>query len=306
MPRPIRLDFPGAKHHVMNRGHRRKPVFVDDWCCEEFLCLLPEAVERYGIVIYAYALMPNHYHLLVESVHGNLSRAMAYISSSFSARLNRRFRWEGSVFRGRFHNRVVSSPAHWHHLLAYIHLNPVRAKLVVKLTQTRWTSHASYTGKERCPDWLCTETLLEEMGGKPGYRRYMKNVRLGRQHPPDNFEQVLFERRCSSDFLLVKQEEEKRALSAEEAITQVLKITSATKRELKLSRRGREGNPARAVAAWWLTHGAGLTNVKASGHLKMTPVAVSRAIAHVKSQIVQNPEGDISRWVQLLKDETTV
>jgi REP element-mobilizing transposase RayT len=302
MARPIRLDFPGAKHHVMNRGHRRRPIFVDDWCCEAFLCFLAETVERYEIILHAYALMPNHYHLLVESVDGNLSRAMAFLSSGFSARLNRRNNWEGSVFRGRFHNRVVSAQDHWQYLLAYIHLNPVKAKLVTKLGQTRWTSHASYTGRRGCPDWLHTEAFLEALGGREEYRKYIRSVQLGRRPAPADFETVLFKRRRSSEFFLVKQDEQVRELSAEEAIEQVLKITSASRRELKQSKRGREGNPARAVAAWWLTHGAGLTNVKAAAYLNMTPVAVSRVITKVKSQLVRNSEGEIYRWVQLLKD----
>ena len=173
MARPVRLDFPGAKHHVMNRGLRKGAVFIDDWCCEEFICLLPEAVERHGIVVYGYALMPNHYHLLLGSPHGNLSLAMAFISSSFSRRLNDRYHWDGSVFRGRYHNRVVTEPEHWHHLLAYIHLNPVKANLVMKLEQSRWTSHGAYSGELCCPEWLHTEALLSELGGPHGYRQYI-------------------------------------------------------------------------------------------------------------------------------------
>jgi putative transposase len=68
----------------MNRGLRQGPVFIDDWCCQEFLALLPEAVERFEIIVHGYALMPNHFHLLLESSHGNLSRAMAYVSATFS------------------------------------------------------------------------------------------------------------------------------------------------------------------------------------------------------------------------------
>jgi len=114
MPRPLRIDFPGARQHVMNRGLRRGPVFVDDGCCGEFTGLLEEAVDRFGILVHAFALMPTHYHLLVESVHGNLSLALAFVSSTFSRNLNNRFHWDGSVFRGRFHNRVVSDPKHWY------------------------------------------------------------------------------------------------------------------------------------------------------------------------------------------------
>jgi REP element-mobilizing transposase RayT len=302
MARPVRIDFPGAKHHVMNRGLRRGPVFIDDWCCEEFVDLLPEAVERYDIVVYGYALMPNHYHLLLGSTHGNLSSAMAFVSSNFSREMNKRFDWEGSVFRGRYHNRVVYEPAHWHHLLAYIHLNPVKANLVMRMDQSRWTSHGAYSGKLRCPEWLNTEEILSELGGAKGYRQYIKEMRMGRRTAPSEFEQVLFGRRRSSEAFIVKQEEGARDISAEEAIQQVLELTHAKKTELKKTRRGRAGNPARAVAAWWLTHGAGLTNVRAGKYLDMTPVAVSRALAHVQSQLVRNRKGEISRWVHSLRE----
>jgi putative transposase len=118
MVRPLRIDFPGAKHHVMNRGNRRGPVFIDDWCCVTFSDVLDSAVDRFEIVIHAFALLGNHYHLLVESVHGNLSPAMAFIGSTFSRKMNDRFHWDGSVFRGRYHNRVVSGTDHWLYLLA--------------------------------------------------------------------------------------------------------------------------------------------------------------------------------------------
>jgi putative transposase len=181
MPRPVRIDFPGAKHHVMNRGLRRGPVFIDDWCCQEFLALLPEAVERFEIVVHGYALMPNHYHLLLESTHGNLSRAMAFVSSTFSSRLNSRFHWDGSVFRGRFHNRVVTTPEHWHYLLAYIHLNPLKARIVISLEQSRWTSHAAYAKELSCPDWLTTDSILSQLDGVDGYRQYIEEIQQGRR-----------------------------------------------------------------------------------------------------------------------------
>jgi putative transposase len=303
MARPIRLDFPGARHHVMNRGLRRGPVFLDDRCCETFVELMPEAVERYGILIFGYALMPNHYHLLVESVHGNLSQAMAFISANFSRQVNARFDWEGSVFRGRYHNRVVTAPEHWHYLLAYIHLNPVEANSVVKVEQSRWTSHGAYSGALGCPEWLEIDTLLAELGGPKGYRRYVQEIQQGRRKAPADFEQVLFGRRRSSEaFVVTQAEQEERGISAKDALSQVRELTGATSRVLKETRRGPAGNPARAVAAWWLTHGAGLTNVKAGQYLGMPPVAVCRAIAHVQSQLVKNPSGEIYRWVQLLRE----
>lgn len=222
MARPLRIDFPGALHHVMNRGNRREPVFLDDWCCEEFLCSLEDAVARFGIVIYGYALMPNHFHLMVESVHGNLSAAMAHVSSTFSARMNRRNGWEGSVFRGRFHNRVVTDEAHWIYLLAYLHLNPLRARLVMTLAQSRWTSHLIYAGVLKRPEWLEMETMMSHVGGPSGYAKFMRSVQVGQRPMPESFGQVLFEGRRSSEYALTKQPEMSRKTNEEEALRQVI------------------------------------------------------------------------------------
>jgi REP element-mobilizing transposase RayT len=302
MPRPVRIDFPGARHHVMNRGHRRGPVFIDDWCCSAFTDVLGQAVDRYGILLHGYSLMPNHYHLMVESVHGNLSPAMAFISATFARNINDRFHWEGSVFRGRYNNRLVTEPEHWQYLLAYIHLNPVKARLVLSLEQTRWTSHDVYVGDLKCPDWLHTAALLKALGGRRGYKSLMKAVQVGRRPEPADFGQVLFGRCRSSEAFIVKQEEQARAITPEMALEQVLDITGGCQEILYQTKRGKTGNPVRGVAAWWLTHGAGLTNVKAGQLLNMTPVAVSKALARLQTQLVRDPAGETAQWVLKLRD----
>ena len=302
MARPVRIDFPGARHHVMNRGLRQGPVFIDDWCCQEFIALLPETVERFEIIVHGYALMPNHYHLLVESTHGNLSRAMAYVSATFSRRLNTRFHWDGSIFRGRFHNRVVTAPEHWHHLLAYIHLNPLKARLIMSLEKSRWTSHAAYAHELSCPDWLHTDFILSKLGGVEGYRQYIEDIHLGRRRAPESFDEVLFRRRRASEAFIVKQEDGERSITPDKALIQVQEITGASADTLTQTQRGRRGNPPRAVAAWWLTHGAGLTNVSAGEHLAMSPVAVTKALRWVENQLATDATGDVYRWILLLKD----
>ena len=303
MPRPLRIDFPGAKHHVMNRGIRRQPVFLDDWCCEEFLCSLGDVVSRYGVVLHGYALMPNHFHLLIESTHGNLSPAMAHLSSTFSARMNKRQGWEGAVFRGRFHNRVVSDDAHWLYLLAYLHLNPVKARLAMTLEQTRWTSHAIYAGMLSCPEWLHTKEMLLALGGDGGYTKFINSIQKGRRPTPEGFESVLFGGRRSSEAFVTKKEEAPRNISAQEALHQVLKITGASKAELTKTKRGTVGNPARAIAAWFLTREAGLTNVKAGEILRMTPVAISKTLARVQNQLAINGTGKIAQWILIIGEE---
>ena len=90
MARPLRIDFPGARHHVMSRGPRRQLLFCDEDDFAAYLDLLGPVVERYAIRVFGYALMPSHSHLLVESTHGNLSRAMAHLNSSYAHHVHRR------------------------------------------------------------------------------------------------------------------------------------------------------------------------------------------------------------------------
>ena len=107
-----RLDFPGARHHVMNRGARREPIFLDDDDRRAMLDLLADLPERFGVRVHGYALMPNHYHRMLESVWGELSRAMRHVGGEFAQRLNRRYRWDGPVYKGRYRNRMVGTDAY--------------------------------------------------------------------------------------------------------------------------------------------------------------------------------------------------
>ncbi len=301
MPRPLRIDFPGAKHHVMNRGAGRKKVFFDNDCCSLFCDFIEEVVERFDVRIHGFALMPNHYHLMVESVHGNLSQAMAYLNGKYTQAVNRNRRVDGSLFRGRYHNRVVVDPNHWRYLLMYLHLNPLKARLAMRIDQWIWTSHSFYTGTGVAPDWLTTEALARELGGKEGYRQYLKEVRQGRKEQPDGFSKVLFANRRSTEMPAIKRKSSARSLKPKDAVRQVLEISGSTEADVFVEVRGRGGNPVRTVAAWWMVVGAGVSNGDVGKRLKMSPVAVSRAIRRVRSEIISNPSSDIANWASDLK-----
>ena len=161
MPRPPRIDFPEARHHVMNRGVKRQDIFLDDECCWVFLDLLGRAVDRYGVRIHGFALMSNHFHLMAESVRGNLSRFMQFVSARYSSFLGQYKGWEGPLFTSRYRNKLVLADEHWMYLLAYLHLNPVRARIVMRADQSRWTSHRAYAGKGGGLEWLTTSELSE-------------------------------------------------------------------------------------------------------------------------------------------------
>jgi REP element-mobilizing transposase RayT len=113
MARSPRFDFPGAWHHVMNRGARRTPVFRADEHCYLFYSILEETITNFEIEVHAFSLMPNHYHLLIRSRHGNLSDSMQYLSGTYTRKVNLLRRWDGPIFRGRFKEQFTSWIDEW-------------------------------------------------------------------------------------------------------------------------------------------------------------------------------------------------
>ncbi len=164
--RPHRVDFHGARHHVYNRARHGMPLFETREDCNLFLGLLAQLPEKFGIRVHGYAIMSNHYHLLLES-NGNLSKAMQWLFSVFGRRYNARNpAWDGSVWRGRFQSRVADDDGDWMYLLAYTHLNPVRSRCVERPEDAKWTSCKAYMTS--APDWLTTAELLDAYGGPQG------------------------------------------------------------------------------------------------------------------------------------------
>ena len=126
MARPLRLLYPGACYHVTARGNERKPIFRDDTDRRRFLERLAAVVARYRLVLHAYVLMRNHYHLLVETSEGNLAAALRQLNGVYTQDFNRRHRRAGHLLQGRYKALVVEKDSYLLELTRYIHLNPVR------------------------------------------------------------------------------------------------------------------------------------------------------------------------------------
>ena len=154
MARPLRLDYPGALWHVTARGNERKPIYRDPEDYETFLDVLGRTVTRYRWRLNAFVLMPNHYHLLVETPVATLSRGMRQLGSVYTQRFNRRWSRCGHLFQGRFFSLHVEREAHLLELGRYIALNPVRARLVKRPEDWHWGSYRGLTGLERAPAFL--------------------------------------------------------------------------------------------------------------------------------------------------------
>ena len=109
MPRGLRVEFAGAVYHVMARGNERRDIFRDDRDRKRFLETLGEMAERFGVRVLAYCLMPNHYHLVMDTPRANLSQAMGWLQTTYTVRFNRRHRRAGHLFQGRFKAQLVDA-----------------------------------------------------------------------------------------------------------------------------------------------------------------------------------------------------
>ena len=140
----IHINWPGALYHVTDRGNERRAIFRDDQDRRRFLDYLGEAVKKYCLQIHAFCLMPNHYHIEIETSQGNISHAMQWLKTTYTVNFNKRHRRVGHLFQGRFKAILVEKENHLLELTLYIHLNPVRAGLAVLPEDYAWSSYPDY------------------------------------------------------------------------------------------------------------------------------------------------------------------
>lgn len=181
MARPLRIEFPGALYHVTSRGNQRAAIFQDDADRERFIGLLGEVVERFHWRCLAWCLMPNHYHLMVETPDANLSKGMRQLNGVFTQYVNRRHGRVGHLFQGRFKGILVDSDSYLLELARYVVLNPVRAGLVERPEDWPWSSYRQMTGKAPPPAWLDADSLLAAFGSdrRAALRAYARLVAGG-------------------------------------------------------------------------------------------------------------------------------
>ena len=160
MARPLRIEFAGALYHVTSRGDRQENIYESDTDRNNFLRILEEVCKQYNWSVHSYCLMSNHYHLLVETPDGNLSKGMRQLNGVFTQRYNRNNNKVGHVFQGRFKGILVDGDAYLMELARYIVLNPVRAQMVRSARDWKWSSYRATVGAVPCPEWLDREWLL--------------------------------------------------------------------------------------------------------------------------------------------------
>lgn len=180
MARRLRLEYPGAIYHVINRGNYRRDVFETAGAAQSFVTTLEEAVGRHGWRLQAYVLMTNHFHLVLETPEPNLTVGMHWLLSTVAARFNRFRQESGHLFQGRYQALPIEDSEAMGRVIDYVHLNPVRAKVVPadQVGAFRWSSLARFLRGPRFAG-LDPQGTLEGRGWtdtSEGWKGYMAHL----------------------------------------------------------------------------------------------------------------------------------
>ncbi|MGB3341550.1 MAG: transposase [bacterium] len=186
MARQLRIEFENAFYHITSRGIERRSIFLDRNDRNRFLFYLRENLQRYNVIMFAYVLMKNHYHLFIETLSPNLSRFMHDVNTSYTVYFNRRRNRVGPLLQGRYKSILVDSETYMLELSRYIHLNPVRASFVERAEEYMWSSFRVYLGKDK-DQWVDTSWVKERLGRRwcIQYREFVQQG-VGTKNPFDN------------------------------------------------------------------------------------------------------------------------
>lgn len=310
MARKPRIHFPGALYHVISRGNQRQEIFRSASDRSHYLQLLSRFQRRYGFRLYAYVLMGNHVHLLLEAGPTPLSKIMQGLQQSYALYFNRKYRLVGHLFQGRYKALLCDRDSYLLELLRYVHLNPVRSKLVKDPALYPWSSHRVYLGKDSSNRrWVETESVLSQFSRNrsEALRRYRQFVLegIGEGHREDLY--AAKEQRYLGDDDFVEQvsrrveKEEPPAIRVElgqieEAVCRKYALTSEQLRSRSKERRGSFG---RLLVAYLSQELAGTKLNEVAKRYGRDQVSVSLGIKRLREKVAED-----GRLRQSLEDLT--
>ena len=318
MPRQGRIDFPGALHHVIIRGINKAPIFYDDKDRGDFVRRLSNALERTKLLCYAWALIPNHVHLLLETVSVPLGKLMRSLLTGYAIRFNRRHKRVGYLFQNRYKSILCDTEEYLLQLVSYIHLNPLRAKLVSnieELDKYPWCGHSILMGYHKA-EWQETNVILRRFGStlreaRTNYRNFIiagiaegsrpdlnggglirsvggwesvKRLRKSRERWRGD-ERIL----GNSDFVLrvldqageqltERQWREIEGVSLAQLFDMVTKICKVNKAVVRKGKRVSACSRARALFSFWAMKELGSTPTELATYLSVSRAAVYKAV----------------------------
>ena len=309
MPRKLRVQYPGALYHIMNRGDRREDIFAGDDDRRRFLSTLGQACEKTGWQVHSYCLMSNHFHLVIETPQPNLVAGMKWLLGTYTIRFNRRHKEFGHLFSGRYKALAVdgSTTGYLKTVCDYVHLNPVRARLIgdrQPMESYLWSSYGEYlkaSGQRR--GWLRTDRLLGEWGipkdSPAGRQRFGQVMEQRRGQEADEAEWKAVERGwCvgSKEFRaeLLEQMRERRGDHYGAELREADEVNAERLVQAELRRRGwketeltqrRKGDPRKVKMAWRLRQETTMTLKWIAKRLQMgTWTYVSNCLADKRKQ----------------------
>ena len=302
MSRPLRIEYPGAWYHIMNRGRRRENIFLSRHDNIAFIKVLQETSESWNLQVSAYCLMPNHYHLLVHTPDGNISRCMRHVNGVYTQRFNRNHKTEGQLFRGRYKAVIIEANNHLLEVLRYIHRNPLRAGIAKELSDFNWSSHQGYISNAKKWEWLHKKFLLSTIstrnnGHKSAYidfvlqgeskeiERLYSSKNLPSVFGSDSFREWLKEKFSHLRYIDEIPESKELAPSPENIITLVCDHFKVEKGQIAISKRGTENLP-RDVAIYLIRHHRRDTLTHIGQHFGISNYStVSSAVERIKSRM---------------------
>jgi putative transposase len=160
MARPLRLEYPGALYHITSRGNAGARIFKNDKDRQYFLDLLGFVVNRFHWLCHGYCLMDNHYHFIIETPEGNLSKGMRQLNGIYTQKCNWKYEKSGHVFQGRYKAIIVDKESYLLELSRYVVLNPLRAGMVEDPKDWQWSNYLPTIGTKNSPEWLTSNWIL--------------------------------------------------------------------------------------------------------------------------------------------------
>lgn len=309
MARKPRIHFPGAFYHVIVRGNGGQDIFQEEGDHQIYLKFLKDYKERYPFNLYAYALMTNHAHLLMEVGDVPLSRIMQVVQFRYAKRFNYRHGKEGHLFQGRYKAILCDKDKYFLELSAYIHLNPVRGGLVKDPLEFPWSSYRVYMGSKK-DDLVDEEFLLRIFDdrinqARKAYDRFVRS-RI-KEENADGFYKIQDQRFLGDGEFIqgARQALQERKLSKDEiTIDRLIAVVSSV---LEIDRilfysatRGRDGALGRAVVAYLGRKIFGYENSEIASHLRRDPATLSCGVRRVEERVMR--EKSFAKLMEKLED----
>ncbi|MBI4737903.1 MAG: transposase [candidate division NC10 bacterium] len=298
MARRPRIHVPGGLYHVIARGNRRQAIFRSPQDYGGYLRRLEEGLRRTGTRCFAFVLMPNHVHLLLEAGQAPLARLMQGLQQGYTQEFNRRHGLIGHVFQGRYKAILCDRDAYLLELVRYLHLNPIRTKLAQDPADYHWSSHRAYLGRERIP-WLSAEPVLgmfhsERRVASRAYTRFLAEG-LPQGHRDDLYE--VWEQRYLGDERFVERLERQvretlpkvRAVTITDILRIVAEEFGCSVKEIISSGQHRVAAQARHWIALLASEVAGERISAAASVLRRSPGSLSVGITRLRRSLLENP-----------------